>query len=151
LRAAILWTITDYPGLGSVSGFGISGEAVCGDCHSLICSLRLENGSTFCYMGHRRFLHPDHPFRFDVDSFGGEAELRPTSAPLSGREILECTKNPKTVYGKNPSSQPARNQTRKKGEPLAFIKMRPIWFILPCWKDLMVRYNFDVMHIEKNV
>jgi hypothetical protein len=124
LRAAILWTITDYPGLGSVSGFGVSGEAVCGDCHSLICSLRLGNGSKFCYMGHRRFLHPDHPFRFDVDSFGGEAELRSTSAPLSGGEILECTKNLKTVYGKNPSSKPARNQTRKEGEPLAFIKRR---------------------------
>jgi hypothetical protein len=72
LRAAILWTITDYPGLGSVSGFGISGEAACGDCHSLIYSLRLGNGSKFCYMGHRKFLQPDHQFRFDVDSFGGE-------------------------------------------------------------------------------
>jgi hypothetical protein len=37
-------------------------------------------------------LHPDHPFRFDVDSFGGETELRPAPAPLSREEILECTK-----------------------------------------------------------
>jgi hypothetical protein len=57
LRAAILWTITDFPGLGSVSGFVISGEAACPDCHSLICSLRHGNGSKSCYMGHRRFLH----------------------------------------------------------------------------------------------
>jgi hypothetical protein len=102
-------------------------------------------------MGYRRFLHPDHPYRFDVDSFGGKTELRPAPAPLSGEEIFECTKNLKTVYGKNPSSQPSRNQTRKKGEPLVFIKRRPIWFILPYWKDLMVRYNFDAMNIEKNV
>jgi hypothetical protein len=52
LHAAILWTITDFPGLGSVSGFVISGEIECPDCHSLICSLRHGNGSKSCYMGH---------------------------------------------------------------------------------------------------
>jgi hypothetical protein len=101
LRAAIICTITDYPGIGSVSGFGVSGEAACGDCHSLICSIRLGNGSKSCYMGHHRFLHHDHPFRLDVDSFGGETELRLAPTPLSGEEIMECTKNLKTVYGKN--------------------------------------------------
>jgi hypothetical protein len=55
------------------------------------------------------------------------------------------------VYGKNPSGKPVRNQTCKEGELLVFIKRRHIWFILPYWKDLMVRYNFDAMHIEKNV
>jgi hypothetical protein len=88
LCAAIFWTITDYPGLGSVSGFDVSGEAACGDCHSLICFLRLGNGIKSCYMGHHRFLHPDHSFRFDVDSFDGETELRPAPAPLSGEEVL---------------------------------------------------------------
>jgi hypothetical protein len=151
LRAAILYTITDFPGLGSVSGFVTSGEAACPDCHSLICSLRLGNGSKHCYMGHRRFLHPNHPLRFDVASFGGDAELRPAPAPLSGDEILEYTKNLKTVYGKNPSNKAARNSQRKEGESLIFLKRRPIWFILPYWKDLMIRYNYDAMHIEKNV
>jgi hypothetical protein len=55
------------------------------------------------------------------------------------------------VYGKNPSGKAVRNQTCKEGELLVFIKRRYIWFILPYWKDLMVRYNFDAMHIEKNV
>jgi hypothetical protein len=50
LRAVIIWTITDYPGLGSVSGFGVSGEAACGDCHSLIRSLRHGNGSKSYYV-----------------------------------------------------------------------------------------------------
>jgi hypothetical protein len=54
----------------------------------LICSLRPGNGIKSCYMGHHRFLHPDHSFRFDVDSFGGETELRPAPAPLSGEEVL---------------------------------------------------------------
>jgi hypothetical protein len=151
LRAAILWTITDLPGLGSVSGFVVSGEAACPDCHSLVCSVRLGNGGKSCYMAHRRFLHPDHPYRFDVDLFDGGIEVRPAPAPLSGEEILEYTKNLKTVYGKDPSRKPAKNQRRKEGEALVFLKRRPIWFILPYWKDLMLRYNFDAMHIEKNV
>jgi hypothetical protein len=138
LRAAIISTIIDYPGLGSASGFGVSGEPACGDRHSLMFSIRNGNGSKSCYIGHCRFLQHDHPFRFDVDSFGGETELWPAPARLSGEEILECTKNLKTVYGKNPSSKPARNQSRKEGEPLVFIKRRPIWFILPYWKALMV-------------
>jgi hypothetical protein len=35
LHTAILWTITDFPDLGSVSGFVVSGEVECLDCHSL--------------------------------------------------------------------------------------------------------------------
>ena len=100
-------------------------------------------------MAHRRFLHPDHPFRFNIDSFGGDVEVRPASTPLSGEQILECTKNLKTDYGKDPSGKIARNQRRKEGEALIFLKRRPIWFRLPYWKDLMLRYNFDAMHIEK--
>ena len=42
-------------------------------------------------MGHRRFLHENHPFRFDADKFG-DTEFRPAPIPLSGEEILDCTK-----------------------------------------------------------
>jgi hypothetical protein len=38
LRAAILWTITDFPGLGYASGCVTSGEAACPDCHYHTCS-----------------------------------------------------------------------------------------------------------------
>jgi len=41
LRAAILWTIIDFLGLGYVSGCVTSSEAACPDCHSYICSFRL--------------------------------------------------------------------------------------------------------------
>ena len=70
LWAAMLWTITDFSGLGYASGCVTAGEAACSDCHSYTCSHRLGNGSKTCYMGHRRFLDENHPFRFDVDKFG---------------------------------------------------------------------------------
>ncbi|XP_039805278.1 uncharacterized protein LOC120669560 isoform X2 [Panicum virgatum] len=84
LRAVVLWTITDHPGLGYTS------------------SIQLGNGSKTCYMGHRRFLHEGHQFRFDADKFGS-TEFRPAPIPLTGEEILDCTKDLCTVFGKDPS------------------------------------------------
>ncbi|XP_062230316.1 uncharacterized protein LOC133928041 [Phragmites australis] len=151
LRAAILWTITDFPGLGYVSGSVTSGEAACPDCHSNTDSIQLSNGCKTCYMGHRRFLPTIHPFRFDANAFEGTTELRPAPTPLSGEEILEWTENLHTVFGKDPSQKPTKKRRRKEWEPLVIFKRRSIWFKLPYWKDLMLRHNYDVMHIEKNV
>ena len=150
LHAAVLWTITDFLGLGYVYGCVTSGEAACPDCHSYICSFRLGNGTKTCYMGHRRFLHEEHPFRFHYQKFGS-TELRQASTPLFGEEILECTKDLVTVYGKDPSGKKLASKRCKEGEPLVIFKRRSIWFKLPYWKDLMMRHNFDVMHIGKNV
>jgi hypothetical protein len=151
LGAVVLWTISDFPGLGYVSGSTTSGEAGCPYCHQFTCSLRLGNGSKTCYMDHRRFLHENHPFRFDADKFGGKTELRPAPTPLSGEQILDCTKDLSTSFGKDPSGKKPARKKRKEGEPLAIFKRRSIWFILPYWKYLMLRHNFDVMHIGKNV
>jgi len=138
LRAAVLWTILDFSGLGYVSGSTTSGEAGCPDCHQFTCSLRLHNGTKTCYMDHRRFLDENHPFRFDVDKFGGKTEFRPAPTPLSGEQILDCTKDLCTSFGKDPSGkQPARKR-RKEGEPLIIFERRSIWFKLPYWKDLML-------------
>ena len=38
LRTIVLWTITDFPGLGYASGFVTAGEVACPDCHSYTCS-----------------------------------------------------------------------------------------------------------------
>jgi hypothetical protein len=97
LWEAVLWTITDFLGLGYASGCVTASEAACPDCHSYTCSYRLGNGSKTCYMGHRRFLNENHPFRFNVDKFGS-IEFRQTPTPLSGEEVLECTKDIVTVF-----------------------------------------------------
>ena len=114
-------------------------------------TLRLGNGKKTCYMGHRRFLHENHPFRFDVNKFSGTTEFRPAPKPLSGEEILECTKDLTNSFGKDPSGKKPTRKRRKKGEPLVIYKRRSIWFLLPYWKDLMLHHNFDFMHIGKNV
>jgi len=114
LRAAVLWTIIDFPGLGYASGCVTTGEVACPDCHSYTCSHRLGNGSKTCYMGHRRFLDENHPFRFDVDKFGS-TEFRQAPTPLSGEEELECTKDIVIVFGKDPYGKKPPRKKRKEG------------------------------------
>jgi hypothetical protein len=96
-------------------------------------------------------LPKNHPFRFDADKFGGKTEFRTAPKPLSGEKILECTKDLSTSFGNDPSGKKPARKRRKEGEPLVIFKRRSIWFKLPYWKDLMLRHNFDSMHIGKNV
>ena len=63
-------------------------------------------------MGHRRFLHEKHPFRFDADKFG-DTEFRPAPIPLSGEEILDCTKDLNTIFGKDPFRKKLARDARK--------------------------------------
>ncbi|XP_020398568.1 uncharacterized protein [Zea mays] len=68
LRAAILWTITDFPGLGSVSGFVTSGEAAK---HALyLSSIGVRNKREINRMQHKTF----HDwFRLHVEEICEEA------------------------------------------------------------------------------
>ena len=133
------------------NGCTTSGEGACPECHSNTCSLRLNNGSKTCYMGHRRFLHEDHPFRSNTHSFDGIAEHRPAPIPLSGSEIVAQTEDMHTVFGKDPSGKKKTKRKRKDDEPLIVWKRKSIFFRLPYWESLLLRHNLDIMHIEKNV
>jgi hypothetical protein len=96
-------------------------------------------------------LNENHPFRFDANKFGSKTELRPAPIPLTGEQILDCTKDLNIVFGKDPSGKKPARKRRKEGEPLVIFNRRSMWFKLPYWKDLMLRHNFDFMHIGKNV
>ncbi|XP_040378242.1 uncharacterized protein LOC102718885 isoform X1 [Oryza brachyantha] len=152
LRAAIIYTITDFPGLGYAAGCVTSGKLACPHCNSQTCSIRLRNGGKTCYMAHRRFLDANHKFRFYEASFDGNVELRSAPKPLTGEEILDQTKDLPINFGKDPNKKRPRTTDKGKGTKKEIIwKRKSIWFRLPYWKDLLVPHNFDAMHIEKNV
>jgi len=133
LRVCLLWTISDFPGYGYLSGYSVQGEFGCPNCNIETCSLWLPNGHKYCFMGHRRFLNPDHKYHHDKESFDGTEDFRPPPIPLSGSMVLsqmeEITdfKNSKTW------------------------KKKSIFFTLPYWKSNLLRHNLDTMHTEKNV
>lgn len=81
LRTVVLHTVSDYPGLGIFALYSVNGEFACMPCGEETCSKRLKHGLKYCFMGHRRFLPPDHEFRYDECSFDGTEEHR--SAPLA--------------------------------------------------------------------
>ncbi|XP_071940025.1 uncharacterized protein [Coffea arabica] len=63
LHAALLWTISDFPGYAMLFGWSTKGEYACPVCHKFTHARRLTHSFKYCYMGHRRFLDSKHKFR----------------------------------------------------------------------------------------
>ncbi|XP_042954724.1 uncharacterized protein LOC122291124 [Carya illinoinensis] len=60
LRAALLWTINDFPAYGNLSGWSTKGKMACPSCKEQTDSMWLTYSRKHCYMGHRRFLPSSH-------------------------------------------------------------------------------------------
>ncbi|XP_038698007.1 uncharacterized protein LOC119995565 [Tripterygium wilfordii] len=100
MRAAIMWTINDFPAYGNLSGWCTYGRFACPVCNEDTSSMRLKYGKKFCYMYHRRFLDHSSNYRNDAKSFDGTKELRDAPIVLSGSEILHQMRGIKFNLGK---------------------------------------------------
>ena len=109
-------------------------------------SMWLENGRKFCYMGHRRWLPRNHPFRYDKDGFDGNTKFGGSPIPLTGEEVLAQLGETTFTYGKGQSNMDIDEKDEEQ-----IWKKRSIFFDLPYWKFNVLRHNLDVMHIEKNI
>ncbi|KAI5350713.1 hypothetical protein L3X38_003604 [Prunus dulcis] len=142
LRAAVMWTVNDFPAYAMVSGWSTKGYMACPVCKEDVTS-GLHAGKV-CYLGHRRWLPWDHEWREKDKEFDGKIERRLRPREWSGDEILEQLNRldfapfGKTVSRTRPSTH--LNWTHK-----------PMFFELPYWSKLKLRHNLDVMHVEKNV
>lgn len=86
LKAAILWTINDFPAYGNLSGWSTKGYLACPICNEDACSYRLR--SKIGYLGHHRWLRKNHPWRKQKELFNNEVERRDPPRQLSGEDIL---------------------------------------------------------------
>ncbi|XP_019224668.1 PREDICTED: uncharacterized protein LOC109206305 [Nicotiana attenuata] len=93
MRAALMWTINDFPAYGTLSGWCTYGRFACPSCNINTQSRRLRHGRKFCYMGHRRFLKSGHKYRNDAKSIDGTKETRPAPCPVSGSLVLNQVKD----------------------------------------------------------
>ncbi|XP_058084589.1 uncharacterized protein LOC131232380 [Magnolia sinica] len=135
MHTILLWTIHDFPAYDS---------------------LRLRHGKKHVYMGHRRWLPLNDEARKDTSAgtFNKKAEPRPQPIRLTGIELESITTKLNVQRGEIRK----RKQMGTKGgqeqaddaESSCFLK-RSILYDLEYWKDIPVRHNLDVMHIEKNV
>ncbi|XP_071925283.1 uncharacterized protein [Coffea arabica] len=150
LRAALLWTINDFPAYGYLLGWSTKGYKACPVCLDETTSLYLNNGHKCCYMGHRHFLPIDHKWRREKKQFNGEREHRQPPRTLSGEEVLQQLLRIEQVeFGKAPDL--LQHKKRKRVQNSSNWKKMSIFFELPYWSTNKIRHNLDIMHIVKNV
>ena len=86
MKAAVLWTISDFPGLGMLVGAATKGYKACPIC--LDGTSATHEQGRMVYDGHRRWLPLNHPWRTDGMAFNGSEEHRTCPYAWNGEQIL---------------------------------------------------------------
>jgi len=116
LHALLLWTINDFPAYAMLSGWSTKGKFACPYCHKDTEYLWLKHGRKHCYMGHRCFLPPDHPWRNNKVSFNNKVETWEAPVPLTGAQVLEQFESFEQVkFGKTTTSKKGSVMKTKDG------------------------------------
>ncbi|XP_057758862.1 uncharacterized protein LOC130979432 [Arachis stenosperma] len=103
MRAALMWTISDFSGLGNLSGWNTYSGLACPTCNVDAKAHRLTFSRKWCYTSHRRFLNQGHKYRVDRTRFDGEVESRDPPKKYSGIDVLRQQSNLQVSFGKNPT------------------------------------------------
>ena len=103
-------------------------------------------------MGHCQFLLTDHRFRRDKRSFDGNEKHRTAPKQLSAEDVLHQLHGMEhIILGKTSKNKMLTKRKREYAKLEHNWKKKIIFFQSPYWKTLILRYNLDVMHIEKNI
>ncbi|XP_060210823.1 uncharacterized protein LOC132637807 [Lycium barbarum] len=149
LRAALMWTINDFPAYSMLSGWSTGGNLACPYCMEETQSFRLKHGGkTTWFDSHSIFLDQNHPFRRDRKNFlKGHIVTRPPPTVRTGEKILNQT----CELGIRKVTELDAREVNKRICNSYGWKKRSIFWDLSYWSSNMIRHNLDVMHIEKNV
>ncbi|VVA38659.1 PREDICTED: transposon, partial [Prunus dulcis] len=146
LRGVLLWTVNDFLAYRNLSGCVVKGYKACPICSDDTPSHRLKNGHKICYIGHRKWLPINHPYRRQRAAFNGKPEYGTPPEPLHGEEVLRIVEDINYIWGSKNGGSVGEND----GDRVCW-KKKSKFFDLEYWKYLHVRHVLDVMHIEKNV
>nr|XP_004512662.1 uncharacterized protein LOC101489810 [Cicer arietinum] len=141
MRAMLFCTINDFPAYGNLCGYSVKGHKACPICEEGTCYQQLKHGRKTIYVGHRKFLKSNHPYRKLRKAFNGHQEHEISQKALIGEEVYNRVKDINVIFGKNQKQTSEKNIWKKKF----------VFFDLPYWSSLDVRHCLDVMHVEKNV
>ncbi|GKB55209.1 putative transposase-associated domain-containing protein [Tanacetum coccineum] len=100
LRAVVLWTINDYPALGTLCGCPYSGFKGCVVCGKDTNCVRLSASSKQSYVGYRRYLPYNHPFRKQKKAFNGQQEFLPSPILMTEEQIYNEVQHIENKWGK---------------------------------------------------
>jgi hypothetical protein len=169
LKAIIFVTITDYPGLFSLSG-QIKGKISCIVCIDSTCYTYLSASKKLVYMRHRRFLPTKHRYRHPSMKPYFDNEEEPETDELErigyGQKVFDMVKGINVEFGKKkkeedvPKKKPRgkkrkQDEAEEEAEPappsIPFKKQSCFYKFLSYWKELHTPHAIDCMHLEKNV
>ncbi|GJT80188.1 putative transposase-associated domain-containing protein [Tanacetum coccineum] len=147
LCAVVLWTINDYPALGTLCGCPYSRFKGCVVCGKDTNCVRLSASSKESYVGHRRYLPYNHPFRKQKKAFNGQQEFLQDRIPMTEEQIYnEIQKQKRNTTEEEGSS------SQVNGQNGVYWKKFNIWYRkLKYWRHNPVPHCIDFMHVEKNV
>ncbi|CAH9117021.1 unnamed protein product [Cuscuta epithymum] len=148
MRAALLWTISDFPAYSMLSGWGTSGRTACPHCMEHSQAFYLPNGKKMSWFdNHRKFLPLDHSFRRNKSKFTrNRVEMGPPPPIKSGSQILQEIDE----FGLLNVIEDDAEEVNKECSNICGWRKRSIFWDLPYWKTNVIRHNLDIMHIEKN-
>ena len=100
IKGVLIATITDLLGRGSLSEEKTKGYTGCVECLDDTDAVNLSNNSKIVYMGHRRFLPKDHPYRKNRKDFNDTIKKRLAPKYRDGPVKLRELNKLEVVLGK---------------------------------------------------
>ena len=107
LKALLFVTITDLPGLGSLSGQVTKGYKGCMVCLDGTSTKFIKHSKKMVYMGHRRLVPSTDSYHKNKKSFDGIVENRELPKFKTGMQIIKIVNKLKVILGKGTGSIPA--------------------------------------------
>jgi len=136
LWALLFCTINDFLAHENLCGYSVKGHHACPICEENTSYHQLKYGKKTWYIGHRRFLNRNHPYRRLKKAFNGCREDKTTPLHLIGEEVYNRVCHVKVTFGKTLKNSGVENLWKKK----------LIFFELPYWSKLDVENNVDEVH-----
>ena len=137
LRGILLWTISDFPTYGLISGQQTKGYKACPICgpHIVSRSAKGPNGDKIVYVGARQRLPEDHAFREDM-RFNGLQEKGVSNSRMTGEDVLQFAQERNSYLASGGRAESPDDPVRKHG-----VKRLSILFSLPYWKVSAQNYS----------
>ena len=110
--------VNDFPTYGKFLGHCVKGYKACPICSKGTHAIRLVNCRKEAYIGHRRFLDNDHPYRRYRKSFNDKQKWGSAPKPMSGEEIYKKVSQVINQFRKKPrnNAEMRKNKKKRKGK-----------------------------------
>ncbi|XP_060965344.1 uncharacterized protein LOC133034304 [Cannabis sativa] len=147
MRAALLWTVNDFPARGSLSGWSGQGYKACPTRNEDTTSIRVIRKTS--YVGHKRFLPSNRVMRRDTQ-FDGKVARRPPPRRFTCEEILsQVNALEPQIPGHHEDFGGVKR--RRVVETSNWKEKKSIFYELEYWSTNILKHNIDVMHVKKNM